>query len=78
VARAHQSLVCPVSQRQLVQPVYNPACRHVYSQAAITQLLRAGSADCPVAGCRQRIAVSGLLPDLEMEQRLERVRNRIF
>lgn len=81
------SLRCPLTQQQLVDPVRNQACGHVYSRAAILALLqqqqqhhsRAANQPCPIAGCSARIAgPAGLQPATELAGRIERMSNRIF
>jgi SUMO ligase MMS21 Smc5/6 complex component len=78
ISRATQSSICPISQREFEEPVRNPACGHVYSNQAIRQLVRNDTTPCPVAGCRSMVNIRSLQPDIEMEARLQRLRNRIF
>jgi len=78
VSRTHQSVICQLTQRTFEHPVKNPRCSHSYSHDAITQLSRGSTIACPIAGCGQNVVLRSLVPDTEMEQRLESMQNRIF
>lgn len=78
VAETRQSTVCQLTQRPFENPVKNPDCGHVYSQAAIVNMIRGAAAACPIAGCRKTVRTALLVPDTEMILRLERSQKRIF
>ena len=45
--------VCPITRREMVRPVRNTACGHVYDREGIEFLMRQNAATkCPVVGCR--------------------------
>jgi len=52
------SLKCPITKTTFVDPVMNPACKHVYSRAAIAQLMDRGHAEVFARGRRLTSSVS--------------------
>ena len=45
--------VCPVTRREMVRPVRNTACGHIYDREGIEALMRQNAdTRCPVVGCR--------------------------
>ena len=45
--------VCPVTRKEMVRPVRNTACGHVYDREGIEALMMQNAATrCPVVGCR--------------------------
>ena len=45
--------VCPITRREMVRPVRNRACGHVYDREGIEALMRQNAdTRCPVVGCR--------------------------
>lgn len=78
IAETRQPTVCQLTQRPFENPMKNLNCGHVYSQAAIVYMIRGSVAPCPVAGCSKTVQASRLVPDTEMQARLERSQNRIF
>lgn len=74
VATAKQSLICPITQSDFVDPVTNPSCGHSYSRAGITALAerRAGSVQCPIHGCRHAVVIANLTRNTRLERRVAR------
>jgi len=43
--------ICPITRAEIVKPMKNHPCNHIYSHDAITQLIKAPYRQtCPVAG----------------------------
>lgn len=85
IAIVHQSgtqstLNCPITTVLLEEPVKNKACGHVYSHAAILNMIhqqRRGSCKCPVVGCpNHKVVEAQLEKDLVTEQILKRERRK--
>ena len=82
-AGAARSLICPLTRSELVKPMKNLNCGHVYSHGALVEYMKktrkaAGqSVRCPVAGCEQEIQVSNLIEDTETEREIERAHRRV-
>lgn len=74
------SLICPITHQQLVQPMKNPRCGHVYSMNAIQALQGRGgyNIECPVAGCGSVVVMNSLTPDRKCEELLRRLDLRLF
>ncbi|KAI8075656.1 zinc-finger of the MIZ type in Nse subunit-domain-containing protein [Thamnidium elegans] len=72
------SLRCPLTTAWLQDPVTSNLCKHTFSRAAITDLLRqsGGSVPCPIPGCNKRIIPLCLIADDIMAERVRRARAR--
>lgn len=72
VGQEIQSLKCPLTLRLLEEPVRNSLCPHVYSKAAIFEiiLVSGGSVPCPVAGCSARVTRAQLREDKIMARKV--------
>ncbi|KAL1914848.1 uncharacterized protein VTP21DRAFT_7940 [Calcarisporiella thermophila] len=72
----HQSLMCPITQSLLKDPVTSTKCRHSYSKDAILGLMRqynrAMSIQCPISGCEQMLSPNDLRPDKSLARRIAR------
>ncbi|KAJ0401919.1 hypothetical protein P43SY_003536 [Pythium insidiosum] len=66
-----RSTTCPVTLGEMENPVRNPSCGHTYSRKGIEAHLKRNR-KCPVAGCPQKIVLSNLERDVEMEILIER------
>ena len=54
VAGATESLICPITQSRMNNPVLNIKCGHSYDRSAILEHIRRSTqlaVKCPVAGC---------------------------
>jgi hypothetical protein len=62
-------IMCPLSQAVLVDPVINVKCKHTFSRRALTEFVqketggRRGAPNCPVVGCKAKIAIATVIPD---------------
>jgi E3 SUMO-protein ligase NSE2 len=67
-----QSLKCPLTLQLLEEPVRNSTCPHVYSKAAILEVIRHGKGmvPCPVAGCSARVTEKQLREDKVMARKV--------
>lgn len=83
VVQVRDSLICPISQGQMKDPVRNPACRHSYSKEMIERLFSqsvSGSQaiSCPVSGCRGVVQRRNLVRDENLERKIFIIESRIF
>lgn len=83
VVQVRDSLICPISQGQMKDPVKNPACRHSYSKEMIERLFSqsvSGSQaiSCPVSGCRGVVQRRNLERDENLERKISKIESRIF
>ena len=77
-------LTCPITQKNLVQPVRNLACKHCYEQAAIQEALdRHGKSakrnvdmKCPVAGCSEKVTKRSIQRSQSKEAEVKRALKR--
>lgn len=81
VMQTRDSLICPISQGLLKDPVRNVTCNHSYSKAMIEGLFNSRThttISCPVPGCRGTVTRGNLVVDEKLEKKLKRVSKRIF
>lgn len=83
VVQVRDSLICPISQGQIKDPVRNPACRHSYSKDMIERLFSQSingqqTISCPVSGCRGVVQRRNLVRDENLERKLFKIESRIF
>ena len=80
VMQSRDSLMCPISQGLLKDPVRNTTCNHSYSKAMIESLFHASqqAISCPVSGCRNTVMKRNLVSDEKLEKKLKRTEIRIF
>ncbi|OQR81930.1 hypothetical protein THRCLA_11278 [Thraustotheca clavata] len=71
-----QSLLCPITQMEMTEPVQNRACGHTYSKNGIVAHLRRKNG-CPIAGCREKVTMDSLERNVEMEVLIARKQQRI-
>jgi hypothetical protein len=80
--QSRDSLICPISQCVLVDPVINQSgCKHSYSKASIEQVFMHsgnGSISCPVSGCRSTLSRRGLVSNDALKLKLKRMEERVF
>lgn len=84
VAGSGLQLTCPITQKTLVQPVRNLACKHCYEQAAITEALerhaksakRNADMKCPVAGCSEKVSKRSIQRSQSKEAEVKRALKR--
>ena len=75
-----QSLKCPITLTTFEEPVRNTHCPHIFSKAAILDMIRQGRLDvieCPVPGCNADIHSSNLIADKVMQRRVQRFKARL-
>lgn len=67
--QSSKSTICPITQKEMVDPVKNRTCKHTYSRQGILQHIRnrGTSNRCPISGCRQSVSESDLIPDEQMQ-----------
>eukprot|EP00761_Pharyngomonas_kirbyi_P001445 gb/GECH01001449.1/.p1 GENE.gb/GECH01001449.1/~~gb/GECH01001449.1/.p1 ORF type:complete len:276 (+),score=88.09 gb/GECH01001449.1/:1-828(+) len=71
------SLVCPITKMLFEEPVKCVTCKHTYEKEAIIRLIgRKREQECPVAGCNGLVSRDTLEPDVEMETRVQRAKER--
>jgi SUMO ligase MMS21 Smc5/6 complex component len=80
VMQSRDSLICPISQCIMKEPVKNIACNHSYSKDMIERLFNSGShaIACPVSGCRGTVQRRNLVKDENLERKLSKTESRIF
>lgn len=80
VMQSRDSLMCPISQGLLRDPVKNPTCGHSFSRAMIERLFghQQAAIQCPVSGCASSVIKRNLVKNEAIERKLERVSERIF
>ena len=78
VGQVIQSLKCPITLSLLEEPVRNSKCPHVYSKAAIMEMLRRGQGriPCPVAGCGADVTKIQLSEDKVMARKVREEKAR--
>ena len=78
--QVRDSLICPISQGQIKDPVKNPACHHSYSKEMIERLFMGGQQNiaCPVSGCRGAVQKRSLVRDENLERKISKIDSRIF
>lgn len=69
-ASSHISVLCPLTQQLLVDPVKNTHCLHVYSKQAILSYIL-NIQRCPVSGCNRPVSAHSLVSATEVLQRIE-------
>jgi len=58
VVSSEVQTICPITRREMVRPVKNLACGHVYDREGIEALMSQNAATrCPVVGCRDQAIV---------------------
>jgi hypothetical protein len=74
------SYICPITTKLLVDPVKSSKCGHVYSKAAIIQMMVThgrGDVECPKAGCYQYVRESYLTVDRNITRAVAREEQRL-
>ena len=74
------SYICPITTKLLVKPVKSSQCGHVYSRAAIVQMMVAhgrGDIECPKAGCNHYVRESYLVEDRSIIRAVAREERRL-
>ena len=72
-----ESITCPITRKQMVQPVRSKKCNHSYEKAAIVQLIRNRQrAHCPVAGCANFVTDGDLEPNEDLAFRIKRLQRK--
>ena len=63
--RREVQTICPITRKEMVRPVKNSACGHVYDREGIDALMRQshGNTRCPVVGCRNQ----GLIRPIDLQ-----------
>lgn len=57
------SLMCPITLVEYVDPYMNPECGHSYSKHAISKLAKKSTIRCPVGGCGKSVLFKDLVPN---------------
>lgn len=78
--QVRDSLICPISQGLIKDPVKNPACQHSYSKEMIERLFMGSHYNiaCPVSGCREEVHRRRLVRDDNLERKISKIESRIF
>jgi hypothetical protein len=78
--QVRDSLICPISQGQMKEPVKNSTCNHSYSKEMIERLFIGGqqTISCPVSGCRGVVQKRNLERDENLERKISKIEMRIF
>ncbi|KAH7913405.1 hypothetical protein BJ138DRAFT_1146131 [Hygrophoropsis aurantiaca] len=73
-----QDFKCPITLTALVNPLTSSVCGHSFSGEAIRDYLKdaRGKKACPAAGCHQKIGMSDLKPDKDLEKRAKMAARR--
>ena len=69
--QSQKSTKCPITQKEMEDPVKSKLCNHTYSRYGILQHIENRSknnrqAICPVGGCQQSVKETDLVPDEQM------------
>ncbi|EAL62757.1 hypothetical protein DDB_G0289341 [Dictyostelium discoideum AX4] len=73
VASQTISIICPLSQATLVEPVRAEQCLHVFSKAIIFQMFKnSAQIPCPIAGCGRQIAKTQLKRAIDVEETVKK------
>ncbi|KAM9995556.1 hypothetical protein ACTFIY_001741 [Dictyostelium cf. discoideum] len=73
VASQTISIICPLSQATLVEPVRAEQCGHVFSKAIILQMFKnSAQIPCPIAGCGRQIAKTQLKRAIDVEETVKK------
>ena len=80
VMQMRDSMICPISQGQMREPVKNHACGHAYSKEMIERMFYNGqqTISCPVSGCSSAVQKRNLVKDENLERKLAKLESRIF
>lgn len=70
---SEENFICPLSRVELVEPVKNQICGHVFSKAIINEYIRSGNSECPVAGCSAKLL--NLVEDVLITKKLKEKKN---
>ncbi|TID20670.1 chromosomal organization and dna repair protein [Venturia nashicola] len=73
IARETTSTKCPLSLRELEDPVMNKHCRHVFEKAYIMQMVGRSEIDCPTTGCNKKISKASLHVDQALLKKIKRI-----
>jgi len=83
IAPQEDPTICPITRKELEEPMRNDGCRHVYSRQAIELWIktkkggrRGAGVSCPVAGCNHVVSNATLKFDKELQRKLERNKKR--
>eukprot|EP01098_Paradermamoeba_levis_P002536 TRINITY_DN12929_c0_g1_i1.p1 TRINITY_DN12929_c0_g1~~TRINITY_DN12929_c0_g1_i1.p1 ORF type:complete len:219 (-),score=63.64 TRINITY_DN12929_c0_g1_i1:210-866(-) len=75
-------ILCPLTRKELEEPMKNQTCGHVYSKEAIYSYIKSkkagpfGQVQCPVAGCRQAVTLGTLEYDKDAERRVKKTQRK--
>lgn len=72
-----ESIICPLTRKQMVQPVRSKKCNHSYGKTAIIQHIRSRPrAKCPVVGCANVVTEKDLEPNSSLAFRIKRLERK--
>ncbi|KAM9851712.1 E3 SUMO-protein ligase NSE2 isoform 1-T2 [Aulostomus maculatus] len=77
VTQTQVNFTCPLTQEDMVNPVKNKKCTHLYEEGAILSLIRKRHSNkkkccCPVVGCGNTdVKESDLIPDQNLKRRIQ-------
>eukprot|EP00026_Physarum_polycephalum_P007983 Phypoly_transcript_08056.p1 GENE.Phypoly_transcript_08056~~Phypoly_transcript_08056.p1 ORF type:complete len:232 (-),score=56.16 Phypoly_transcript_08056:190-885(-) len=79
--QTENDFICPLTRKELEDPVKNIPCGHTYSREAIVDYMKKGKSKrgkfpCPVAGCSGELTKETLEKDMELERQLRRNKQR--
>ena len=66
VAKAVETLICPITQTRMQHPMVNTQCGHTYERTAINEHMRrckSLTVKCPVGGCPGMVNLANLRPN---------------
>ncbi|KAE9980988.1 hypothetical protein Vi05172_g4245 [Venturia inaequalis] len=73
IARETISTKCPLSLRELEDPVMNKHCRHVFEKGYIMEMVARSEIDCPTTGCNKKISKASLHVDQALLKKIKRI-----
>ncbi|XP_046864448.1 E3 SUMO-protein ligase NSE2-like [Xenia sp. Carnegie-2017] len=79
VAQAsEESVICPLTQQQMVEPVRSKQCHHNYERMAILQHLKSRNkrVRCPIAGCSHYVVEGDLEANHNLAFRIKRLQRK--
>lgn len=75
---SEESVICPLTQQQMVEPVRSKQCHHSYERMAILQHLKSRNkrVRCPIAGCSHYVVEGDLEANHNLAFRIKRLQRK--
>ncbi|XP_028406066.1 E3 SUMO-protein ligase NSE2-like [Dendronephthya gigantea] len=75
---SEESVICPLTQKQMVEPVRSKKCHHSFEKAAILHHIRVrqNRVRCPVGGCAHYVTEADIEPNSSLAFRIKRLQRK--